>query len=127
MTPVAKVVFVAFVVGLGALVGCSPYPDLDSDKDITVSIKNSDMYEHDLGMSGDEEGASIKRQASHFTVSEIVRDSTTNWSPVYRYQPSKGYVGTDSVEIQTTQVDVAPSRLQDQHGALINIHITVTD
>ena len=124
MTPVAKVVF---VVGLVALVGCSPYPGLGSDKHITVSIKNSDMYEHDLGMSGDEEGASIKRQASHFTVSEIVRDSTTNWAPVYRYQPSKGYVGTDSVEIQTTQVDVAPSRLQDQHGAFINIHITVTD
>ena len=118
MTPVAKVVF---VVGLVALIGCSPYPSLDSDKDITVAIKNSGVYEHDLGMSGDEEGASIKRQASHFTVSEIVRDSTTNWSPVYRYQPSKGYVGTDSVEIQTIQVDVAAGRLKDQHGPFINI------
>ncbi|MFB1018058.1 MAG: hypothetical protein QMC46_08210, partial [Burkholderiaceae bacterium] len=78
-------------------------------------------------MSGDEVGTSIKRQASHFTASEIVRNTPTNWSPVCRYQPSKGYVGTDSVEIQTSQVDVSPSRPQGQHGAFINIHITVTD
>ena len=124
MTPVAKVMF---VVGLVALVGCSTYLGLGSDKQITVSIKKSEVYAYEFGFSGDEEGASIKRQASHFAVSEIVRDITTNWSPVYRYQPGKGYVGTDSVEIQTTQVDAATGRLKGKRAPSINIQITVTD
>jgi hypothetical protein len=118
MTPVATVMF---VVGPVAPVGCSTYLGLGSDKRITVSLKNPEVYRCEVGMSGDEVGASIKRQASHFTASEIVRNTPTNWSPVCLYQPSKGYVGTDSVEIQTIQVDVAAGRLKDQHGPFINI------
>ncbi len=50
---------------------------------------------------GDEEGAIIIVQALHFEVSEFARNETTNWSVVYTYKPTPGYVGKDSVEIET--------------------------
>jgi len=49
----------------------------------------------------DEEGAVIKQHAKHYELNELVRDSSTNWSVVYRYAPEKGYIGKDYVEIET--------------------------
>lgn len=69
------------------------------DKQITLS--SGELYTYDLNISGDEEGALIKQQAVHFELSELVRDSSTNWSVVYRYIPENGYQGTDYVEIET--------------------------
>lgn len=66
-----------------------------------ITIKNTNEYVHDFNISGDEEGAIIKVQALHFEVSEITRNAITNWSVVYTYKPTPGYVGKDSVEIET--------------------------
>ncbi len=58
--------------------------------------------EYNTLIGGDEEGASISIQATHFEISEIVRDSSTNYLAIYRYKPAVDYVGTDSVEIKTS-------------------------
>lgn len=66
-----------------------------------VTLRNDETYALDLNISGDEEGAVITQQALHYEVSELVRDSTTGWSIVYRYIPEQGYTGIDYVEIET--------------------------
>ena len=36
----------------------------------------------------------------------MVRDLSTNFEPVYRYQPEPGYVGTDQVEITLIDIEI---------------------
>ena len=66
-------------------------PDNVTDE-MYVTITNSETYEYDFMISGDEEGAIIKTQAQHFLISEIVRDATTNWSVVYHYKPQDDFL-----------------------------------
>lgn len=66
---------------------------------LSVSILNTDRYRHPTD-GGDEEGARISMQASHYSVSEMRRDSETNWVATYVYQPTAGYTGTDDVELE---------------------------
>lgn len=73
--------------------------------EVNVTIDNSDDYELDLMISGDEESATIQTQAKHFQKSELIRDSSTNWSVVYKYEPQTNYTGTDFVEIETCTGD----------------------
>ena len=72
-----------------------------SSESRSVILKNTEEYALDLLISGDEEGAIIKTQAKIFQISELIRDSTTNWSVVYRYKPMASFTGTDYVEIET--------------------------
>jgi hypothetical protein len=65
-----------------------------------ITLRNSDVYQYPLGISGDEEGAAIIKQAIHYRVSEIKRDKSTNWAAVYFYQPKENYIGNDYVEIE---------------------------
>lgn len=67
-----------------------------------IKIKNTAEYMHDFKITGDEEGATIKLQATHFSISEIIRNESTNWNVLYHYKPELGYVGTDSVKIETS-------------------------
>lgn len=69
--------------------------------EIRITIANSETYVYDFMIFGDEEGATIKAQAHHFLISEIIRDATTNWRVVYQYKPHADFVGKDFVEIQT--------------------------
>ena len=48
-----------------------------------MELKQSEAYEYKTGISGDEEGILIKKQAQYYQVSEIIRDSTTNWEAMY--------------------------------------------
>lgn len=66
---------------------------------IKATVKNSEAYEYRTGFGGDEQGASIKVQAGHFEKSEIVRDASTSFEPVYKYKPKGDYVGKDAVEL----------------------------
>jgi hypothetical protein len=68
---------------------------------INVSIKNTEVYNHDFKISGDEEGATIKIQARNCKSSEIIRNSSTNWNVVYQYTPDRNFRGTDYVIIET--------------------------
>jgi hypothetical protein len=66
---------------------------------LSISMRNTDQYQHPT-VGGDEEGAKISMQASHYSVSEIRRDSETNWIATYVYQPTAGYTGADYAEIE---------------------------
>jgi hypothetical protein len=65
----------------------------------TVPLKNTETYEYPT-VGGDEDGARITKQASHYEVSEIRRNASTKYVAVYTYQPKTGYVGLDYVEIE---------------------------
>lgn len=84
-----------------SLTNCNKEETENLVSEIEVTINNSDDYELDLMISGDEEGATIKTQAQYFQKSELIRDSSTNWSIVYRYTPLSNYTGIDFVEIET--------------------------
>lgn len=66
---------------------------------IAVQLRNTDTYQYPT-VGGDEEGAVIAKQAAHYQVSEIRRDSSTNWVAVYFYQPQAGYLGNDYAELE---------------------------
>lgn len=83
------------------LVGCENTTDPNIKASTTfVRITNSETYEFRTGISGDEEGATIKMQAKHFLVSDIVRNADTKWEAVYVYKPESVYRGTDYVELE---------------------------
>jgi hypothetical protein len=71
-------------------------------KSIEVTIKNSETYLFDTKMGGDEQGAKINKQPSNFEISEIKRNKSTNWQSIYYYKPKANFIGTDYVEIKTT-------------------------
>ena len=73
----------------------------EQNDSLIITLKNTADFKHDFKISGDEEGAIIKTQASHFSISEIIRNESTNWSVVYHYKPATGFVGKDTVKIQT--------------------------
>lgn len=72
-----------------------------SQSDIDFTIRNSEVFLYDLQFGGDEEGASIIKQAQHMEISELFRDPNKGSNIVYRSKPNKGYTGTDFVEIET--------------------------
>ena len=65
----------------------------NQDNLIWVELKQAETYEYKTGVSGEEEGVLIKKQA------------------VYRYQAAKNYVGSDEVDIETSRSSdgVSPS------------------
>ncbi|MFA7421833.1 MAG: hypothetical protein WCZ90_19270 [Melioribacteraceae bacterium] len=71
-----------------------------SNSGITVEIRNSETYKYQT-VSGDEEGATIKVQAEHYDISEIKRNSETNFAAVYTYKPKSNFVGYDYVVLET--------------------------
>ena len=73
---------------------------------IQVTINNREEYEYRTGMGGDEQGARVRKGPAHAVKSEIVRDLSTNFEPVYRYRPESGYVGTDQVEITLVDIEI---------------------
>jgi len=69
---------------------------------VTVNLKANEMYAYDTGVGGDEDEVSIVDQASHYAISEIVRDSSTAWIIAYQYQPTFNYTGTDTVVLKSS-------------------------
>ncbi len=73
---------------------------------IKATVKNSEEYEYRTGFGGDEQGAVIKIQAGHFERSEIIRNASTGFEPVYKYKPKGGYVGKDSVKLELVEHEI---------------------
>ena len=93
---------VLFLILIFLAFGCNTKKeDTNLEKNIHVSLKNTEDYYYDLKIGGDEEGASFKVQAMHYQVSELVRDVSTGYNVIYHYLPEAGYQGTDYVEIET--------------------------
>ena len=99
--------------------------DDNQDNLISVELKQSEAYEYKTGISGDEEGVLTRGQAQHYQVSEIIRDSTTNWEAVYRYQAKENCVGIDEVEIETSRGSDGASPSTEIE--VIRIKFTITD
>ncbi|MBA2407173.1 MAG: hypothetical protein H0V65_04155 [Chitinophagales bacterium] len=69
---------------------------------ITETIRVNQSYQFDLGSFGDEEGASISKQANHFSISSVDREVNTG-KVIYKYTPATNFVGTDEVEIKSAR------------------------
>jgi len=95
-----KIGFALFLMSVFG-VGCIGLTDADfGNEHISVSLNSTELYEYRTGIGGDEEGASILRQANHYEVSEIVRNEETMWEAVYIYKPKTGFSGKDYVELK---------------------------
>ena len=88
-----------FLASLSLLLSATACKEKAAVESLSVSILNTDRYRHPT-VGGDEEGARISMQARHYSVSEMRRDSDTNWVATYVYQPTVGYTGTDDVELE---------------------------
>jgi hypothetical protein len=87
-----------------------------------VSIKSNQTYQYDLGSFGDEEGASISRQASHFQVSKTERVNYVKI--IYTFTPTQNYVGTDEVELKAERGSDGASPNKDITIFVIKFKIT---
>lgn len=83
---------------------------------ITATIKVNQSYQYDLGGFGDEEGASITKQANHFTTSKIEREINTG-KIVYYYTPVINYTDTDEVELKS---------IRGSNGSSVGNNIIIT-
>ena len=86
-----------------------PPAEVEEDPDVRtvqVTLKSSDEYEFSTGMGGDEQGARVSKEPAHAVKSEMVRDLSTNFEPVYRYKAKPGYVGTDRIEIMLVDIEI---------------------
>jgi hypothetical protein len=73
-----------------------------SSQNISQTIKANQAFEYDLGNFGDEEGATISKQATHFFISSPDRQLNTG-KIIYTYQPVIGFTGTDEVELKSAR------------------------
>jgi len=88
-----------------------------SNKTIHATINANGTYQYDLGNFGDEEGARISRQATHFQVSKIEIDTINYSKYIYTYIPTQNYIGTDEVELTSEK---------GSDGSGPNTEITIT-
>jgi hypothetical protein len=88
-----------FVTSISLLMSATACKESIAVESLSVAIRNTDLYQHPT-VGGDEEGTRISMQAKHYSVSEMRRDSETNWIATYVYQPTAGYTGTDDVELE---------------------------
>ncbi|MBO9700076.1 MAG: hypothetical protein J7604_07680 [Sporocytophaga sp.] len=77
-----------------------PDCDLPKPNEITVKLKVNEAYQFDLGNFGDEEGASISKQATNYSVSTLERETSTG-KVIYKYTPATNFTGTDEVQIKS--------------------------
>ncbi|MBU0473816.1 MAG: hypothetical protein KKF62_06590 [Bacteroidetes bacterium] len=95
-----------FTFGCGDLVTETPVSVVQiTDSDLTVELSKNQICTYLC--TGGEDGAIIKTQAEHFEVSEIKRNSNTDYNAIYSYKPKVNYVGYDFVEIEILP-DVIP-------------------
>ena len=73
---------------------------IDNDT-IQVSIKHTESYTYSTGIAGDEDGASIMKQANYFEISELRRNQSTNFEVIFFYKPKTNFTANDYVEIET--------------------------
>ena len=107
----SKIIFTSFVILISF--GCKKDPMVYEDVDINIVLQSGDSYEYDF-ITGDEEGAIIQIQATHYYQSEIIRSQSTNMSSVYLFNPLSGYIGTDFVQIQKQMYDLSTGEEKQQ-------------
>ena len=81
---------------------CKKDTSIQDSETINVTIRSNEDYSFALGKFGDEEGATIDRQAMHYEISSIIRNPDFV-NVTYKYKPSLNYVGTDEVELRSAR------------------------
>ncbi len=105
--------------------GCSN-DDNNSDEEIikvNATISNSEIYTYNLGSFGDEEGASIQKQAENFEISKLERNFPSG-EIIYTYKSRSSFVETDYVELKTSRGSNGTS--PNTNISIIKITIKVT-
>ena len=92
------------------------------DKVLTYTIKNSEVFEYNTQIGGDEESAQISCQSSVYDLSELNRGPNMNF--VYRYKPAPNLIGQFSVKIKSFGVDLGTMQTVEQETILIKINVT---
>jgi hypothetical protein len=104
---------------LGAATSCAPSKSADH---LNVSLSANEVYKYPT-VGGDEEGARIATQAHHYSTSEMQRDSTTDFIPIYVYRPALGYLGSDDVSIEVITNPIGTT--EASRTRLVTIHFEV--
>jgi len=73
--------------------------EASSIETVHVSLQSAETFQYPT-VGGDEEGARIATQATHYSISEFRRNAATNWVAVYVYRPASGFVGSDYAELE---------------------------
>ena len=90
--------------GLTFLIQSCKKDSLPEPKTQTINqiLSANQSYQFDLGSFGDEEGASISKQATNFYISSVNKDINTG-KAIYKYVPATNFIGTDEVEIKSAR------------------------
>lgn len=99
---VMKYSVIILIAAFSILTGCEDISQKTVKTSFDIQLTKNQSYEYNTRIGGDEEGAVISIQATHFSISEIVRDNSTNFVAIYKYKPELDFMGTDMVEIKTS-------------------------
>ena len=117
---------IVLVFSVFSMAGCNDEDD-NSYEDIikeNITINNTDTFLYDLGGFGDEESASIQKQAMHFELSALNRDSYTG-NITFTYKPKIDFTGTDYLEILAARGSDGASA--NSRLTLVKLSFRVTD
>jgi hypothetical protein len=107
--------FILLLVVAVALGSCTKESSLPV-RIINHKVSLDEVYQFNLEVYGDEEGAQIKVQARNYDISQLLRDAATNWGVVYQYKPSAGFTGTDYtvIDVYRGSDGASPSRISER-------------
>ena len=66
------------------------------ERTISATVKKNQIYQHNFGLMGIEDGFAISKHPARYVTSALSVDDFGN--VIYTYQPAEGYVGRDQVE-----------------------------
>ena len=116
-------VFLCLLLAMNTSCKKSSTGDDKPDNAIQVSLKANETYQYNLGSFGDEEGASIAQQATHFKTSSVTRDQ--GFSIIHlNYTPADNYTGTDELIVLTAKGSNGTSENPDKK--LVKFRFTIT-
>lgn len=111
-----KLKTLAFVLASLLCFACTKGRESVEERREVFTVSQSDTLHYSLGSFGDEEGASIQLQASHFEISELNRDINSG-EITYSYKADSAYSGSDYVELRSAR---------GSNGASSNNNILIT-
>ena len=92
------------IISVGTLIllpGCSKEEPVNTPANIIrISLGRNETVHYDLGYFGEEEGALISKQPSHYLASKTDRDINTG-KIMYTYTPASDFAGTDEVVLKS--------------------------
>ena len=91
------------------------------EQTISATVKKNQLYQHNFGLIGIEDGFSVSKHPGRYVTSALSRDDSGNI--IYTYQPAQDFVGSDQVEF-TLSMSTGASVYDTRKTTL---KLTVTD